>query len=233
MLNFLFNILKEVSIFVGYIKNNTYLTPLSEKDEDYYVNDWLNNKNISSRNKLIEHNLRLVAHISKKYESDQDSLEDLISIGTIGLIKAVDSYTIDKGVKIATFASKCIENELLMHMRSNKKINKNVSLNESIGVDKDGVDVALIDILPVETDFDYNKINLNENLIQLKKHLKVLDEREYEIIKYRFGLDNFEELTQKEVAKKFNISRSYVSRIEKRAFIKLYQEFKNARLESN
>ena len=233
MLNFLFNILKEVSIFVGYIKNNTYLTPLSEKDEDYYVNDWLNNKNISSRNKLIEHNLRLVAHISKKYESDQDSLEDLISIGTIGLIKAVDSYTIDKGVKIATFASKCIENELLMHMRNNKKINKNVSLNESIGVDKDGVDVALIDILPVETDFDYNKINLNENLIQLKKYLKVLDEREYEIIKYRFGLDNFEELTQKEVAKKFNISRSYVSRIEKRAFIKLYQEFKNARLKSN
>ena len=229
MINLLLSIIKDMTIYVGYIKNNSYLNPLSEDEEDIYVNDWLNNKNNISRNKLIEHNLRLVAHISKKYESTQDTLEDLISIGTIGLIKAIDTYTLDKGVRIATYASKCIENELLMHLRTNKKINKNISLNESIGVDKDGVDVTLLDILPCEDNFSYESINLNENIKLLKDYLKVLDERELEIIKYRFGLDNYEELTQKEVAKKYGISRSYVSRIEKRAFIKLLQEFKKAR----
>ena len=229
MLNFLLNIFKEMSLYVGYIKNNSYLNPLSESEEDYYVKDWLDNKSNISRNKLIEHNLRLVAHISKKYESDVDTLEDLISIGTIGLIKAIDSYTLNKGVRIATYASKCIENELLMHLRKNKKISKNISLNEAIGVDKDGSDITLLDILPVESDFSYENININQNIIELKKYLKVLDERELEIIKYRFGLDNYEELTQKEVAKKFGISRSYISRIEKRAFIKLLQEFKKAR----
>jgi len=229
MLNFLLNIFKEMSLYVGYIKNNSYLNPLSESEEDYYVKDWLDNKSNISRNKLIEHNLRLVAHISKKYESDVDTLEDLISIGTIGLIKAIDSYTLNKGVRIATYASKCIENELLMHLRKNKKISKNISLNEAIGVDKDGSDITLLDILPVESDFCYENININQNIIELKKYLKVLDERELEIIKYRFGLDNYEELTQKEVAKKFGISRSYISRIEKRAFIKLLQEFKKAR----
>ena len=223
------NIFKEMSLYVGYIKNNSYLNPLSESEEDYYVKDWLDNKSNISRNKLIEHNLRLVAHISKKYESDVDTLEDLISIGTIGLIKAIDSYTLNKGVRIATYASKCIENELLMHLRKNKKISKNISLNEAIGVDKDGSDITLLDILPVESDFSYENININQNIIELKKYLKVLDERELEIIKYRFGLDNYEELTQKEVAKKFGISRSYISRIEKRAFIKLLQEFKKAR----
>jgi len=229
MLNFLLNIFKEMSLYVGYIKNNSYLNPLSESEEDYYVKDWLDNKSNISRNKLIEHNLRLVAHISKEYESDVDTLEDLISIGTIGLIKAIDSYTLNKGVRIATYASKCIENELLMHLIKNKKISKNISLNEAIGVDKDGTDITLLDILPVESDFCYENININQNIIELKKYLKVLDERELEIIKYRFGLDNYEELTQKEVAKKFGISRSYISRIEKRAFIKLLQEFKKAR----
>jgi len=229
MLNFLLNIFKEMSLYVGYIKNNSYLNPLSESEEDYYVKDWLDNKSNISRNKLIEHNLRLVAHISKKYESDVDTLEDLISIGTIGLIKAIDSYTLNKGVRIATYASKCIENELLMHLRKNKKISKNISLNEAIGVDKDGSDITLLDILPVESDFCYENININQKIFELKKYLKVLDERELEIIKYRFGLDNYEELTQKEVAKKFGISRSYISRIEKRAFIKLLQEFKKAR----
>ena len=229
MINLIMSLLKEMTIYVGYIKNNTYLNPLSENEEDYYVNDWLNNKNTLSRNKLIEHNLRLVAHISKKYESTSDPLEDLISIGTIGLIKAIDTYTLNKGVRIATYASKCIENELLMHLRTNKKINKNISLNESIGVDKDGVDVTLLDILPSESNCSYENINLNENIKHLRSYLNILNERELEIIKYRFGLDNYEELTQKEVAKKYGISRSYVSRIEKRAFIKLLQEFKKAR----
>ena len=229
MINFIISLFKELYLYIGYIKNNTYLSPLSEKEEDEYVNDWLTNKNPISRNKLIEHNLRLVAHIAKKYESEIDSLEDLISIGTIGLIKAVDSYSSNNGVRIATYASKCIENELLMQMRNNKKINKNISLNESIGVDKDGCDVTLLDIIPVESTFNYDNINLNENIIELNKFLKTLEPRELEIIKYRFGLNNYPELTQKEVAKKFNISRSYISRIEKRVFIKLYQEFKKTR----
>lgn len=229
MLNLLINLFKEMTLFVGYIKNNAYLSPLSEKEEDNYVNEWLNNKDMLSRNKLIEHNLRLVAHIAKKYESDVDSLDDLISIGTIGLIKAVDSYSLNKGVRIATYASKCIENELLMHMRTNRKISKNISLNETIGLDKDGADITLLDILPTESSFTYDNINLNENIIALRKYLSILEPRELEIIKLRFGLDNNEELTQKEVAKKFGISRSYVSRIEKRAYIKLLQEFKKAR----
>lgn len=229
MLNLLINLFKEMTLFVGYIKNNAYLSPLSEKEEDNYVNEWLNNKDMLSRNKLIEHNLRLVAHIAKKYESDVDSLDDLISIGTIGLIKAVDSYSLNKGVRIATYASKCIENELLMHMRTNRKISKNISLNETIGSDKDGADITLLDILPTESSFTYDNINLNENIIALRKYLSILEPRELEIIKLRFGLDNNEELTQKEVAKKFGISRSYVSRIEKRAYIKLLQEFKKAR----
>ena len=229
MLSFLLNIFKDMTVFVGYIKNNSYLNPLTEKEEDYYVTDWLENKSSLSRNKLIEHNLRLVAHISKKYESEVDSLDDLISIGTIGLIKAVDSYSLNKGVRIATYASKCIENELLMHMRTNKKISKNISLNETIGLDKDGADITLLDILPSESNFSYDNINLNENIIALRKHLTVLEPRELEIIKLRFGLDNNPELTQKDVAKKFGISRSYVSRIEKRAFIKLLQEFKKTR----
>lgn len=229
MLNLLINLFKEMTLFVGYIKNNAYLSPLTEKEEDNYVNEWLNNKDMLSRNKLIEHNLRLVAHIAKKYESDVDSLDDLISIGTIGLIKAVDSYSLNKGVRIATYASKCIENELLMHMRTNRKISKNISLNETIGSDKDGADITLLDILPTESSFTYDNINLNENIIALRKYLSILEPRELEIIKLRFGLDNNEELTQKEVAKKFGISRSYVSRIEKRAYIKLLQEFKKAR----
>lgn len=229
MLNLLINLFKEMTLFVGYIKNNAYLSPLTEKEEDNYVNEWLNNKDMLSRNKLIEHNLRLVAHIAKKYESDVDSLDDLISIGTIGLIKAVDSYSLNKGVRIATYASKCIENELLMHMRTNRKISKNISLNETIGLDKDGADITLLDILPTESSFTYDNINLNENIIALRKYLSILEPRELEIIKLRFGLDNNEELTQKEVAKKFGISRSYVSRIEKRAYIKLLQEFKKAR----
>ena len=137
---------------------------LNEKEEDEYVNDWLTNKNPISRNKLIEHNLRLVAHIAKKYESETDNLEDLISIGTIGLIKAVDTYSLNKGVRIATYASKCIENELLMQMRNNKKINKNISLNESIGVDKDGCDVTLLDIIPAESNFNYEN-QLTNNFI--------------------------------------------------------------------
>ena len=177
-----------------------------------------------ARNKLIEHNLRLVAHIVKKYES-KGNTDDLISIGTIGLIKGIDSYRPQKKVKLTTYAAKCAENEILMYFRSNKKYNNNISLNDVIGHDKDGGDITLIDVLKEETESPIKTIEYNDNIAHLSKYLTVLNKRELEIIKMRYGLLNTSEKTQKEIAKKLGISRSYVSRIEKRALIKMLREF--------
>ena len=226
MFELIIQLFEEIKYFVGFIKGDIYPEPLSKDEEDKYVEDLLNQNDKFAREQLIEHNLRLVAHIAKKYESKNDLMEDLISIGIIGLIKAVDSFSNDKGVRLATYSAKCIENEILMHLRSNKKNNKNVSLFDSIGEDKDGSIITLMDVvpsssLPLDMQLDRkNKIN------QLISYLPKLDERELEIITLRYGLGNNEELTQNEIAKKFNISRSYVSRIEKRALTKLLQEFR-------
>ena len=138
MFEFIVNTLKELSIFVGYIKNNTYPTPLSEKEEEYYISKLNDKDNTVARNKLIEHNLRLVMHIAKKYAGDNEKEDDLFSIGTIGLIKAIDSYSIEKEVKLATYAARCIDNEILMHIRTNKKNYQVLSLSETISQDKDG-----------------------------------------------------------------------------------------------
>ena len=226
MFELIIQLFEEIKYFVGFIKGDIYPEPLSKDEEDQYVEDLLNKNDKFAREQLIEHNLRLVAHIAKKYESKNDLMEDLISIGIIGLIKAVDSFSNDKGVRLATYSAKCIENEILMHLRSNKKNTKNVSLFDSIGEDKDGSIITLMDVvpsssLPLDMQLDRkNKIN------QLISYLPKLDERELEIITLRYGLGNNEELTQNEIAKKFNISRSYVSRIEKRALTKLLQEFR-------
>ena len=203
---------------------NVFDEPLSKEMEEFYINELLKG-NKEARNKLIECNLRLVAHIVKKYENNNISSDDLISIGTIGLIKGIDSYNKDRGVKLTTYAAKCAENEILMYFRSNKKYNNNISLNDVIAHDKDGGDITLIDIL------EENKINIEDNLEyidnikHLKKYLNVLNDRELTIIKMRYGLFNTKELTQKEIADKLKISRSYVSRIEKRALIKMLREF--------
>ena len=203
---------------------NVFDEPLSKEMEEFYINELLKG-NKEARNKLIECNLRLVAHIVKKYENNNISSDDLISIGTIGLIKGIDSYNKDRGVKLTTYAAKCAENEILMYFRSNKKYNNNISLNDVIAHDKDGGDITLIDIL------EENKINIDDNLEyidnikHLKKYLNVLNDRELTIIKMRYGLFNTKELTQKEIADKLKISRSYVSRIEKRALIKMLREF--------
>lgn len=186
----------------------------------------LNEKSNKAREVLIEHNLRLVAHIAKKYESKYELQEDLISIGTIGLIKACDTYTSSKGVRIATYAAKCIDNEILMYLRSNKKNYKNISLFDSIGQDKDGSDITLMDVIPSNEEPIEDVIDLNDKIKVLKQFYNVLDEREMEILSLRYGLNNQKEHTQKQVAKHYNISRSYVSRIEKRALTKLLQEFK-------
>lgn len=203
---------------------NVFEHPLSSEEENKCIEGLLKGDK-ESRNKLIEHNLRLVAHIVKKYETKGVSADDLISIGTIGLIKGIDSYSINKGVKLTTYAAKCAENEILMYLRSNKKYNNNMSLDDIIGHDKDGGDITLIDVLKENSTSIESTIEFKDNIRNLSKYLNVLNKRELEIIKMRYGLLNEEEKTQKEISKKLHISRSYVSRIEKRALIKMLREF--------
>ena len=223
MLNKIINYLKKIKIFTTSYSLNVFEPPLSKEDEEMYIERHLKGDK-DARNKLIEHNLRLVAHIVKKYES-KGNTDDLISIGTIGLIKGIDSYRPQKKVKLTTYAAKCAENEILMYFRSNKKYNNNISLNDVIGHDKDGGDITLIDVLKEETESPIKTIEYNDNIAHLSKYLTVLNKRELEIIKMRYGLLNTSEKTQKEIAKKLGISRSYVSRIEKRALIKMLREF--------
>ena len=227
MKNFLkviINYFKEVRLFTTSYSLGVFLDPLDEEKENEYINLLLSG-NKDARNKLIEHNLRLVAHIVKKYESSNISSDDLISIGTIGLIKSIDSYNKGRGVKLTTYAAKCIENEILMYFRSNKKYNNVISLNDIISKSQDGGDISLIDILETKDINVYDKIEFKDNVYNLKNYLNVLNDRELKIIKMRYGLFGEKERTQKEIAKNMRISRSYVSRIEKRALIKILREF--------
>lgn len=218
------NILKGMFYFTGSYSNTVFPPPLSQEEETEYILR-MENGDIEARNKLIEHNLRLVAHIVKRFEDKNVSSDDLISIGTIGLIKGIDSYKSDKRIKITTYIAKCAENEILMFFRSNKKFNGDISLNDSIGIDKDGNEISLIDVIPSNDDEIDATIFKNMNIELLHKYLKVLNEREKDIIIKRYGLYNGQIYTQKEIANLLNISRSYVSRIEKRALSKLYKEF--------
>ncbi|MGR3765117.1 RNA polymerase sporulation sigma factor SigK [Rossellomorea sp. NS-SX7] len=215
---------KELIFLVSYVKNNAFPQPLSAADEKKYLRKMADGDD-HARNLLIEHNLRLVAHIVKKFENTGEDPEDLISIGTIGLIKAIESYSEGKGTKLATYAARCIENEILMHLRALKKTKKDVSLHDPIGQDKEGNEISLIDILKSETDDVIDTIQLSMELEKVRKYICVLDEREKEVIVGRFGLDMKEEKTQREIAKELGISRSYVSRIEKRALMKMFHEF--------
>lgn len=224
MFNKIKEFLKNMMIFTTSYSLNVFDKPLSSEEENKCIEGLLKGDK-ESRNKLIEHNLRLVAHIVKKYETKGVSADDLISIGTIGLIKGIDSYSINKGVKLTTYAAKCAENEILMYFRSNKKYNNNISLEDIIGHDKDGGDITLMDVLKENSTSIESTIEFKDNIRNLSKYLNVLNKRELEIIKMRYGLLNEEEKTQKEIAKKLRISRSYVSRIEKRALIKMLREF--------
>ncbi len=224
MFNFFKYLYKDLYFFTAAYSNNIFPDPLSKKEEELYINKYLNGDK-NARNILIEHNLRLVAHIVKKYEHRNEDSDDLISIGTIGLIKGIDSFSNKHGTKLTTYAARCIENEILMYFRSDKKNNKNISINESVGYDKDGNEISFLDILKTpKPDFALDIHNKN-NLNLLKDYFKVLTDREKEIIIKRYGLDGNDEVTQKEIAKKFNISRSYVSRIEKRALTKMLREY--------
>lgn len=222
-LSFFFNI----KIFIGFINNGIFPSPLSKEEESYYL-DLLSvpEEKENARNKLIEHNLRLVAHIVKKYDNTSESNDDLISIGIIGLIKAIDSFKNDKKTKLATYASKCIENEILMTLRKNKHRDKEASLEDTIAYDKDGEDLLLLDIIESDEKSIDEILLKRDRLNKLEKYFEKLEPREKEILTYRFGLFDTPELTQVEIAKKLDISRSYVSRIEKRALYKLLQEFK-------
>lgn len=224
MFNKIKEFLKNMMILTTSYSLNVFDKPLSSDEENKCIEGLLKGDK-ESRNKLIEHNLRLVAHIVKKYETKDISADDLISIGTIGLIKGIDSYSINKGVKLTTYAAKCAENEILMYFRSNKKYNNNISLEDIIGHDKDGGDITLMDVLKENSINIENTIEFKDNIRSLSKYLNVLNKRELEIIKMRYGLLNEEEKTQKEISEKLHISRSYVSRIEKRALIKMLREF--------
>ena len=180
---------------------------------------------MSARNKLIEHNLRLVAHIVKKYDKENNLTDDLISIGTIGLIKGVDTFQPNKNVRITTYCARCIENEILMYFRKNNKYGKDISINDSLGYDKDGNSIMIQDVLKTEDVNFCEDIELKDNIKLLYKYLDVLNPRERDIINSRYGLNNSSSLTQKKISKRLGISRSYVSRIEKRALAKLYREF--------
>lgn len=223
----LFSILTELiknMLLMGSYSNNVFPDPLSKEEEQVCIEKHLlGDKN--ARNKLIEHNLRLVAHIVKKYEKKQDDIDDLISIGTIGLIKGIDTFSRKHETRITTYCARCIENEILMHFRSDKKNSKNISINESIGFDKDGNEITFLDVLKTPKPDFIEDINIKDNIEALRQYMGVLTDREKNIIIKRYGLNNNDEITQKDIAKELNISRSYVSRIEKRALIKILREF--------
>ena len=220
----LLNKIKELFVFTTSYSNNVFLDPLTSEEEKEAIKK-MNEGSLEARNKLIEHNLRLVAHIVKKFEYKNVDQDDLISIGTIGLIKGVDTFNKSHGTKITTYCARCIENEILMYFRSNNKTNKNISINESIGFDKEGNEITILDVLKVPSPDYINDISEKDNIKLLKEYYNVLNDREKEIINKRYGLNNEEEKTQKEIAKEYKISRSYVSRIEKRALMKMLREF--------
>lgn len=203
----------------------TFKQPLSKESEQYYLKR-SKDGDLEARNILVEYNLRLVAHIVKKYNNFDRDTDDLISIGTIGLIKAINTYDMEKGSRLVTYASRCIENELLMMLRQERKCSREFSLYEPIGTDKEGNEINLLDIVEYEGKDITEHIILEDNIKQLHHALKQhLDSREFQVLTLRYGLFNRQPLTQREVAEQLNISRSYVSRIEKKALHKLRRSF--------
>jgi len=220
MLESVFMLLYGMLLMLRISPNGSFPTPLSAADEKKYVEQWLAG-DVEARNILVEHNLRLVAHIVKKYYTQTEDMDDLISIGTIGLIKGINTYKPDKGVRLATYASRCCENEILMYFRSMKKTAGDVSLSDALDTDADGNSLSLLDI--ISQDEDMTEAIANAELCgKLRKTVRtVLTEREERIISLRFGLEDGCPKTQWETAKQCGISRSYVSRIEKKALEKL------------
>ncbi|MDS0524975.1 RNA polymerase sporulation sigma factor SigK [Clostridium sp. SHJSY1] len=222
LINNVLDIISNSLLLTGYINgNNTFPLPLDEKEEEIYLKK-LKDGDKRAKSVLIERNLRLVAHIVKKYSFPNKDVDELISIGTVGLIKAIDSFDIGKGTRLATYASRCIENEILMLFRNNKKQKSEVYLQDPIGVDKEGNEICLIDVLSSEKDSVIDKVESNLQIKALyNKMFQILSKRECDIIMMRYGLEDGRCRTQREIASLLNISRSYVSRIEKKALKKL------------
>ena len=226
MLDFFCSILKDVVFFILHVSGpNIFPKPLPQKEEKKYLTN-MKSGDKNARNKLIEHNLRLVAHIAKKYYFAYNNLDDIVSIGTIGLIKAIDTFKAEKGIKLSSYAARCIENEVLMFFRNAKKSEKDISINEPIETDKNGNTLVLMDMMSAQEDIAGN-VDIKIKTEKLKKYIsEILTPREQTIINLRYGLEGQKNYTQREIAKKLNISRSYVSRIEKKAVSALRKKFK-------
>lgn len=219
------NLLSILLYVTLHLNTNSSFPPPMSKSEEAECLQRMKNGDLNAKNKLIEHNLRLVAHIIKKYYSNYFEQDDLISIGSIGLIKAINSFDYEKGTRLATYAAKCIENEILMYFRSTKKSSQDVSLNEPIESDSDGNPITLMDVM-YSDDTIADDIDLKIKIKKLSRYIDYLtNEKEKTIIIKRYGLDGKKPLTQREIAKSMGISRSYVSRIEKRALLKLRDMF--------
>ncbi len=222
---FIKSLFRKVSsiFFVG--ASDALPEPLSKEDEIKYLLEAQNGSE-EAKNKLIEHNLRLVVYLSKKYENTKIDLEDLVSIGTIGLIKGINTYKMDKNIKLATYASRCIDNEILMYLRKNKKRNADVSLEESLSFDAEGNELHLEDILGTDPDLVTKELEDNDLKLTLLKEIDKLPKRDKEIMKLRYGLFGEKEITQKELAERLSISQSYISRIEKKVIKKIKETIK-------
>lgn len=215
-------LLKGTLVLLGYLNHQIFPQPLDEASEKLWL-DRMEKGCDEARNKLIEHNLRLVAHVVRKYESSGEDMEDLISIGTIGLIKAIKTFKNERGVRLATYAARCIENEVLMHLRNIKKMRQEVYMYDPIGYDKEGNEISLIDILTTDNEIvDIVEMKMQDE--KMRSKIGLLSRRERQVIEMRYGLFNGMKETQREIARKLGISRSYVSRIEKRALKKLIKE---------
>ncbi|MCI7559294.1 MAG: sigma-70 family RNA polymerase sigma factor [Clostridium sp.] len=206
---------------VFFIGSTDILPPPLKKDIEEDLVRKSNMGDLNARNKLIEHNLRLVVFLAKKYDTTKYDLEDLVSIGTIGLIKGIKTYKLDKNIKLATYASRCIDNEILMFLRKNKRRTKEVSFEDSINFDSEGNELKIEDVFGTEEDIVHKSIECQEDKTTLEEEIKNLDDRDREIIEFRYGLGGHKELTQKELADKLSISQSYISRIEKKVIKKL------------
>lgn len=220
-------IIAKVVFFCSSIGGDCFPKPLSQTDENKYLTQFRENGDLKAREMLIKHNMRLVAHIAKKYQGAEDN-DDLISVGSIGLIKAINTYTPNRGTQLATYTARCIENEILMLLRANKKFKNDVSLYDTIGADKEGNELTIIDLVAEKEESVLDKV---ENKLLKEKFMKVMREcltnREYKILCLRYGLKGGRPLAQREVSALLKISRSYVSRIEKKSIEKLKNEVKS------
>jgi len=222
------SVLNLVAKDLHYLSGGSRLPPPLEKEEEKKLIDKLREGEEDVRQTLIERNLRLVVYIARKFENSGVNVEDLVSIGSIGLIKAVNTFDPEREIKLATYASKCIQNEILMFLRRNSKTRSEISLDEPLNVDWDGNELLLSDVLGTETDLIYRRIENRVDRILLRDALKNLGEREQKIVKMRFGLEDGIERTQKQVADSLGISQSYISRLEKRIINRLRENIVNA-----